>query len=457
MKLTHSFDSFLEDDVNLNKTRVEKITNGIKTVATFLKNNELFKNNFRSLTPQGSYRQKTIIKPVIDDADFDVDLLFEINRFDNWMPRKYLEKLHDEFKATDRYKDIVDKRGKSRCVTLDYESDFHIDIVPCVLINGRSWIMNRKEDTFEETDADGYAQWFNRQNSITKNDSLVKVVRLIKYIRDHNVIPIKSVMLTTLLGYQVRSTDGVEKYADLPTAFKLLFDRLDDYLRGNPQMPVVTNPSLPSEHFNRHWDQGKYNDCRSTFHNLRLNVDEAYDTSDLEMSIEKWRAVFGEDFPLDEKDMGQSIKLIESLPLGNSAHSRPLTDICQGERLINKVSIDGYLYSNDGKIKFRGINSDAKTSSGHAIKFVAKTNAKGSYKVFWQVVNTGEHALRESGLRGDYISARLLKGGLSSNPLVSWERTSYTGKHWIECFIVQDGYCVARSGKFYINIKNPNY
>ena len=45
----------------------------------------------------------------------------------------------------------------------------------------------------------------------------------------------------------------------------------------------------------------------------------------------------------------------------------------------------------------------------------------------------------------------------NSNPSVHWEKSLYTGKHWIECFIVKDGICVARSGRFYVNIYNPEF
>ena len=73
------------------------------------------------------------------------------------------------------------------------------------------------------------------------------------------------------------------------------------------------------------------------------------------------------------------------------------------------------------------------------------------YEVFWQVVNTGRHAESESGGRGDVFKSKY------SNPLVHWEYSLYTGRHWIECFIVKDDVCVARSGRFYVNIRNPQF
>ena len=77
------------------------------------------------------------------------------------------------------------------------------------------------------------------------------------------------------------------------------------------------------------------------------------------------------------------------------------------------------------------------------MKFIANTNASGESKYYWQVVNTGKAAKEAGGLRG-----KIFEGGM-----VRWEHTEYHGKHWIECFIVRNNICVARSGKFFVNIK----
>jgi len=133
MKLDQSFSQFLKNVVNLNQGRIDVAEASMETMTTFLEENELFSQFFVDTQPQGSFRQETIIKPVNPEMDFDVDLLFEMNAVDGWEPKDYLLKLSNEFKKTERYKDLVDTRGKERCVTIDYESDFHIDIVPRLL------------------------------------------------------------------------------------------------------------------------------------------------------------------------------------------------------------------------------------------------------------------------------------------------------------------------------------
>ena len=88
---------------------------------------------------------------------------------------------------SDRYKNIVDRRGKTRCVTIDYATnDFHVDIVPSVERSGQCYIMNLKTNQCELTDGDGYAAWFSGRNDVTGGAELVRVVRLCKYLRDEH-------------------------------------------------------------------------------------------------------------------------------------------------------------------------------------------------------------------------------------------------------------------------------
>lgn len=116
----------------------------------------------------------------------------------------------------------------------------------------------------------------------------------------------------------------------------------------------------------------------------------------------------------------------------------------------NRVRLDAYVYL--GNKNMGGLNSNGRTiKSDLWLKFVVKTNSRGQYQVFWQVVNTGWHAHSVGGERGDVFKSKY------SNPVIHWEESLYTGKHWIECFIVKNGICVARSGRFYVNIHNSDY
>lgn len=83
-----------------------------------------------------------------------------------------------------------------------------------------------------------------------------------------------------------------------------------------------------------------------------------------------------------------------------------------------------------------------------SLRFEAETNISSPYKVYWQVVNTGNEARNANSLRGGFYDGIPEKGGLARK-----ESTLYKGVHWIQCFIVKNGVCVARSGEFVVNIE----
>ena len=61
-----------------------------------------------------------------------------------------------------------------------------------------------------------------------------------------------------------------------------------------------------------------------------------------------------------------------------------------------------------------------------------------------------------NGLRGEFFKGKYL-GGAETGNHDNWEQTSYTGSHWIQCFLVRNGVCIAQSDKCIINIWNREF
>lgn len=79
--------------------------------------------------------------------------------------------------------------------------------------------------------------------------------------------------------------------------------------------------------------------------------------------------------------------------------------------------------------------------------FKAHTNVQPPFDVQWRVTNTGQEALVNRQLRGEFYE------GEGPNCLERTETTSYRGSHFVDVFILMDGKCVARSEPFVVNIK----
>ncbi len=444
MKLDHHLTNFLKDTVNLNQTRIDTLKQRVDTITDFVKQLKEFEDLFIEAKPQGSWAHRTIIRPTRNE-DFDADLVIFLNENDDWEPKDYIETLYRCFKNNNTYKNMVSRN--TRCVTLDYAGDFHLDVVPCIrrdsIWDGETeWILNRQDNSEEQTNPDGYSEWFSDKAKST-DGHLIKVVRLFKYLRDHKkTFSAKSILLTTILANRVHLLDGlINDFCDTSTSLQTIFNRLNDYLQENPVMPTVQNPSLTSEDFNRHWDQNKYDNFRNCIQRYKEWIEDAIAEQDRDESILKWRRVFGDDF-------AKSVSITKSLD-GNLAVARE--DISHVRNIpwpvskAGQISISATLHS-DKQGEFIGTyrSNGCQLKPNTWIHFTAQHSFNSQIKIKWQVVNTG-------------LAARLahcLRGDISQHGNSIWEHTLYQGTHWIECFAVdiKRNVCLARSGRFYVNV-----
>jgi len=299
MDINNIFEIFLEDKVNLNSARQKRIQDAEKVLSKFISGSENFKDIYIKTTPQGSYRQNTIIKPVDEDAEFDVDLLIELKENSGWEPKTYLSKLAEIFKDSDRYKDITDTAGKTRCVTIDYEGDFHVDLVPTIKKDGKSYVFNKNTNKLEETDGDGYAQWFAAQN-LAAHGYLVNVVKLIKYLRDRKGdFDTKSIIVTTLAGMVVAGGN----YDSISKSLSSILSGLNSFLDQYQNPPTINNPAMPGEKFDRHWkeDEAGFKKLKKSISKYTKLATEAISLPEDE-AVAKWKELFGDEFAPDTED-----------------------------------------------------------------------------------------------------------------------------------------------------------
>lgn len=297
MKHIPFFQKFISEEVGLNQTRLQKLNSSSAAVDAYLKGNlELFEKTER----QGSYGLKTIIKPV-GTREYDADMLLYMTYDEDKEPKDYINDVYNCLKENDNYKDKVHRR--TRCVYIDYAGDFHLDLVPCITQQNiwtqedEYFICNNKENEFELTDGTGYRDWFNEKTRIT-NGNLKRVTRLLKFLRDHKGnFSVKSILLTTLIGNSVYSSDEYgEDFKDIPIALKTISNRINKFLRDNVLMPDICNPVLSTESFTRHWDQDKYTHFREMFDLYNGKINDAFEETYHNASVKKWRKLFGNNF-----------------------------------------------------------------------------------------------------------------------------------------------------------------
>ena len=283
---------FLRDEVNLNQSRLDRLETSVSAINDYLKGNL---TGYQKMERQGSYALGTLIKPVDDNDEYDADIQIVMNPNQRWEPKDYVEAINRTLAATRRT--LTSSRLKTRCVTVDYAGDFPSRRGPAGDHQRQALRLQPDRQQFEETDGNGYRDWFNEKNRIT-GGNLKRVVRLLKHLRDHkNSFTAKSILLTTLAGNTIKSSDeGTAAVNTVADTLETILSRMNDYLQQHPNMPVIKNPVLPSEDFNRHWDQRRYANFRNRVQSYAQTAKQAKAEPSAEKAIKLWQELFGENF-----------------------------------------------------------------------------------------------------------------------------------------------------------------
>ena len=270
------------------------------------------------------------------------------------------------------------------------------------------------------------------------NNNLIKAIRLCKYLRDFKqTFSVKSILLTTLLASRITLSEelfGTDNFKDLPMSLKTLFNRLDDWLDEQDEMPIVNNPVDDSENFNRHWDEKKFQNFKNQVKKYNGWINTAYHEMDKEESIKGWRKVFGD-------------KFAPEVAVNATATQKSLPSHCEKLRwpMVNspqKLNVKAVLQKDKSSCSIGDLASYKTIPKHHWVRFNVKGVLDHGTSIFWQVVNTGSEAANNDCLRGRFFEgSTILK-----------ESTLYKGTHWVEAVAVRHGICIARSGPIVVKI-----
>ncbi|WP_371791833.1 nucleotidyltransferase [Streptomyces sp. NBC_01471] len=301
MQLADHFNEFLRTTVNLGQVKLDLLDTRVEAIYRALKADEEIGSLVLGKTPQGSWAHRTIIDPV-GGSEFDADVMLLMAENPDWSknPKTYVEEVYAALHRHSIYKNMPHSR-KCRCVRLVYSNSMHVDIVPyVVLTDGREVIVNRDEDTWENTNSQGFTTWMRTQDQSAQGN-LRKVIRLMKFLRDHkgSFTGTRSVILTTLLGNQVCESKKFADpgyYRDVPTALLHIVSDLDTYLQANVIKPLVADPSGSGVTFDHRWEQSTYSYFRERIHKHAAEIRNAYDAEDKDTSLRLWQDLFGPAF-----------------------------------------------------------------------------------------------------------------------------------------------------------------
>ena len=291
--------------LDISTTQYEDATNKYKAVAEYLSKDDKINDLEPDMYPQGSFALGTIIKPLTDKEEYDIDLVCELKKGNTKTLSQYnLKELIGDRLKSGRYKEkLKDINGGRRCWTIEYAEDtqLHLDILPAVpdsdsrLIleiagntfgNSAISITDKEEDNFYlitddwvKSNPRGYKKWFKEQMLLQLSESkrlfaetikasvedvpdykvktpLQRAVQLLKRHRDltcedNDDKPI-SIIITTLSAKAYSNEDNL--YDALISILNKMTDYIEYKWKDGKRITVIENPVDSRENFADKWE-----------------------------------------------------------------------------------------------------------------------------------------------------------------------------------------------------------
>lgn len=183
----------ISNELDISESRYKQAEERYKTVGNWLSRDESTVAEYNpDIYPQGSFRLGTVVKPVSDEEEYDIDLVCVLDARKNQLSQKQLkEMVGEEIKGYARSNSMRSMpENKRRCWTLNYAdgAQFHMDILPA-LPNGDTFqnfleskgisaewaelaiaITDKTHPNYVRIDDDwpcsnpkGYAEWFKER------------------------------------------------------------------------------------------------------------------------------------------------------------------------------------------------------------------------------------------------------------------------------------------------------
>lgn len=298
----------LGESLDISETQYNALVQSYGAVGKFLQGDPELSVYDPLVSPQGSLRLGTIIQPINEDDDMDVDLVFRLKeKSPEWTPKALKDKVGARLKSSPRYSKMLDDEGK-RCWTLLYRQDsdnmkerYHMDILPSVANKDYEEQMRRvlteafdlkkldsisiritdkeREGYTTQTDIkdwlksnpDGYAIWFANRCKLRVSTRLLltediipigkynpnktplqRIVQILKRHRDirfnHNDKKPISIIITTLAAQAYQGESNILE--GLVTVVNHMRDYITRDENGNDK---VANPLNPDENYAEKW------------------------------------------------------------------------------------------------------------------------------------------------------------------------------------------------------------
>ena len=445
--LSSKFASFYNDSVVLSQAKqtnlhskkdlnIQRLKDGLKEYNE--ENNTSY--SIAETCVQGSVAMSTVVQNEDGDYDIDVAVVFDKSTLGDKgaqatrnMVANALQRKTKQFNA--------EPEVKTSCVRIKYSDGYHIDFAIYRRhydTENKRWIYEHAGTTWTERELKDLTKWFTEQNKAS-NGKLRKVVRLSKMFcksRDTWKNMPSGLLQTVLCDEKLQDS----------------YDRIDELFYYTMKEIVVrleTDVSVAAPVDNgrdltpRQIDTQKMTNWKNRLKSKLEDLDVLFkDDCTKEDALQAWYGFFNHDFwneQLSESSNYSQFSTLIIKSVRSFSDTEQFIEDLYPVNLSYSCKISCYVSGDGWRPKLLSeFLSLLRRYLPHNFEIrcvMEYTNCPPPYKIFWKVKNVGPEAERRNQLRGQIVE----KGKI----LV--EHSRFFGNHYIECYIIKNGVCVAKS------------
>lgn len=378
----------------------------------------------------GSYGRHTAI-----DGISDLDMVFELpnellERYKNYQGNgasQLLQSVRDSL--LDRYPRTKIK-GDGQVVVVEFDA-FRVEVLPAFWqAADRSYIHANTHDggSWPKSYPRQEIEAINTRNTAS-NRNLKHACKMIRAWKNTHGVNISGILIDTLCHNFFGQT---EKYNDKSYAtFDELSVDLFSYLASLPNQDYWLTPGSNQ----RAYSKGNF---QRKAKRAATNCQQALDSEKTNRRARLWRQVYGRSFPLE-------IVVVEAVTAAAKSEAGYGTeDFIEDKFPVDiryDLDLDCEVAEQQSKRNLGALRQLSKIfpwlPAGRELRFFVKAcNVPEPYAILWKVRNVGPVAERKRMIRGEIVSDMGYKQRI--------EHTSFSGEHFVECYAIKGGVCVAR-------------
>jgi hypothetical protein len=419
MNVSSTFQEFLQ---NLAIDNKEEISNRYGEITKVL--NIKYRNTESKISNSlqvGSYGRFTAIKNI---SDLDMVYILpwtEYERFKNDRQSALLQEVKKTIQS--RYPK-TDVRGDGQVVVISF-TNYQIEVLPA---------FENTDGSFLYPDTKDGGSWKTTKPRLeikaisdlhqAKNQNLRTLCKMIRSWKNYHGVAMGGLLIDSVAYNFLNSTT----YFDDKSFGH--YDRLiGNFLKYLSELQNINHVFAPGSN-QKVYIKKKFQTRAKKAHKLVLEAIEAQENKN---ANQKWKKIFGRNFP-------------SAVKLTTEAMDKSISTWTNTEEFIeDKYNVDiRYDLSIDCEVTQAGFRTDNLLSilaskirllPNKELKFqIIRNDVKGDFEIYWKVLNRGDEAQKRNMIRGQIVKGSSIKK----------EKTNFRGDHIVECYIVQNNIVVAK-------------